>query len=315
MRDPSVFAQDFSADPYWWIAAPRPQEEPPPLPARVDVAIVGSGFTGLSAAVKLAKAGRSVVVLDQGDAGTGASARNMGFIGRVMKHELSEVIAMFGLERAVALYRETRNAFESVTSMVQDEAIDCNMPFFKSRSKIETLAYMLENYGKQNNIEYIVIDLPTQRNRLSEAVMPVSDYIIAPIRLDFFAQRLVDPTQAYVAKCVSRYGDSECKFLGFVFNVHGQSSLADEFIREQSDEIALLITMQMVNGGEFLFDGDENFASEVKFLLKDIEKKAVAPVKRKARDEDSDDDVIVEEAEASTSSKINFFPTGKRARN
>lgn len=181
-------------------------------------------------------------------------------------------------------------------------------------SKIETLSYVLENYGKQNKIEYIVIDLPTQQNRLCELVMPVSNFIISPIRLDFFAQFVVDPTQSYVAKCVSKCEASGCKFLGFVFNVMGQNALADEFIREQSDEIALLITMQLVSAREFLFDGDGNFASEVKFLLKDIEKKDVAPFKRKSRDDDLDDDVIDDDAEPCTSSTINFFPTGKRAR-
>ena len=45
----------------------------------VDVAIVGAGFTGLSAALHLAEAGVSVAVLDAETPGWGASGRNGGF--------------------------------------------------------------------------------------------------------------------------------------------------------------------------------------------------------------------------------------------
>ena len=50
--------------PYWWEAAPCDEAEPAEVPAAIDVAIVGAGFTGLSAALTLARAGRSVVLFD-----------------------------------------------------------------------------------------------------------------------------------------------------------------------------------------------------------------------------------------------------------
>ena len=59
-------------DPYWWEAAPRPETEPTELPATADVVIVGAGFTGLSAALTLARAGRDVVVLEKDRPGEGA---------------------------------------------------------------------------------------------------------------------------------------------------------------------------------------------------------------------------------------------------
>lgn len=46
---------------------------------RYEVAVIGAGFTGLSAALYLAEAGRSVVVLDAQSPGWGASGRNGGF--------------------------------------------------------------------------------------------------------------------------------------------------------------------------------------------------------------------------------------------
>ncbi len=67
--------------PYWWEAAPRRQTPGCSLPARADVVVVGSGFTGLSAALTLLDRARSVVVLDSGVPGFGASTRNGGQVG------------------------------------------------------------------------------------------------------------------------------------------------------------------------------------------------------------------------------------------
>ena len=77
----SIFAADYRDRPYWWDAAPRP-ELPPVAPlTRADVAVVGSGYTGLAAALELARGGRQVAVLDAQDAGWGCSSRNGGQVG------------------------------------------------------------------------------------------------------------------------------------------------------------------------------------------------------------------------------------------
>ena len=81
-----LLAGDFQEEPWWWHAAPRPaQSSVDNFPDRADVVVVGSGFTGLSAALTLAKAGREVVVLDAQAPGYGASSRNAGFVGRTLK--------------------------------------------------------------------------------------------------------------------------------------------------------------------------------------------------------------------------------------
>ena len=67
--------------PYWWEHAPPTEAPSSALPARTDVAVIGAGYTGLSAALTLARAGRSVVVLDAGMPGIGASSRNGGMLG------------------------------------------------------------------------------------------------------------------------------------------------------------------------------------------------------------------------------------------
>jgi len=116
---------DFKPLPYWWDAAPRVPAEPAPLPQRADVVIVGSGFTGLVAAMELARGGRKVVVLDQGDLGVSASTRNAGYVGRLLKHGFGEVVAAHGLDKAKALYGGLMDAFQNVIRIIREEEIDC----------------------------------------------------------------------------------------------------------------------------------------------------------------------------------------------
>ena len=48
--DTSFYSDDVTFTPYWWEAAPRIPAPAAPLPARTDVAVIGSGYSGLSAA-------------------------------------------------------------------------------------------------------------------------------------------------------------------------------------------------------------------------------------------------------------------------
>ena len=68
----------LSTEPFWQSQFPRPADLPVArvLPERVDVAVVGSGYTGLNAARVLAKSGASVSVIERETIGWGASSRN-----------------------------------------------------------------------------------------------------------------------------------------------------------------------------------------------------------------------------------------------
>ncbi|MBA3518510.1 MAG: FAD-binding oxidoreductase, partial [Rhizobiales bacterium] len=70
------------------------------MPGSADVAIVGGGLTGVSAAYELACAGRSVVVLDANEPGMGASSRNHGMLGRNFKHPFGKLLETRGLDAA-----------------------------------------------------------------------------------------------------------------------------------------------------------------------------------------------------------------------
>ena len=114
-------------DPYWWDAAPREAPGEVALPSRCDVAIVGAGYAGLSAALTLARAGRSVVVLDAGAPGYGASSRSGGMIGHGHRLSYTKLIEKYGAEKAKALVGEGMASLQFLKDLVADESIDAGL--------------------------------------------------------------------------------------------------------------------------------------------------------------------------------------------
>jgi gamma-glutamylputrescine oxidase len=85
-------------------AGPRPEHPALDGDTTADVVIVGGGFTGLSAAAHLAKAGTNVVLIDAHRFGDGASGRNGGQLGTGQRGSLDEYEAEVGWDRARALF-------------------------------------------------------------------------------------------------------------------------------------------------------------------------------------------------------------------
>lgn len=121
----SLFAADFKAEPYWWDHVPRPAADETALPATADVVIVGSGYTGLSAALQTARAGRHTVVVDAEAAGWGCSTRNGGQISTSVKPSFAELSARHGPERAFMILKEGHEALAWIGRFVAEERIDC----------------------------------------------------------------------------------------------------------------------------------------------------------------------------------------------
>jgi len=131
---------DFRDTPYWWDAAtpvPAPERA---VPAQADAVIVGSGFTGLSAALALLRGGRSVVVLDSEDPGFGASRRNAGYLGRTLKKSFPALLQSAGREYALAIYRDLDAALQTVRDLIADERIDCRFIGATSPAHYEHMA-------------------------------------------------------------------------------------------------------------------------------------------------------------------------------
>lgn len=92
-----------------------------------DVCIIGAGYTGLSAALHLAKAGKQVVILEAARVGWGASGRNGGHVGTGQRADQSALEKWYGKETAKELWRLGLEAVDLVESLVKDHSIDCEL--------------------------------------------------------------------------------------------------------------------------------------------------------------------------------------------
>lgn len=108
-----------------------------PVEGRADVAVIGGGFTGLSAALALARRGASVVVLEAGRVAAGASGRNGGHVNNGTSHDYAGLAASLGVEQARALYRAFDDAVDTVERIVREEQIQCD---FRRSGKIKLAA-------------------------------------------------------------------------------------------------------------------------------------------------------------------------------
>src|ERR1700747_2905634 len=115
---------------YWLTTVEMPTSDGSrPLPEVVDVAVIGAGFTGLSAARTLAKRGAKVAVLESESIGWGASSRNGGMVLTGMKLGVNKLISMYGRERTQRMYAASLASMDCVEQIVREEAIDCD--FFR----------------------------------------------------------------------------------------------------------------------------------------------------------------------------------------
>ena len=111
---------------YWTTTVEVPRADPRPLPERVDVAIIGAGFTGLSAALALARKGANAVVLEANTIGWGASSRNGGMVLTGLKLGVNQLISMYGRERAQRMYAASLASIDCVEQIVHEENIACD---------------------------------------------------------------------------------------------------------------------------------------------------------------------------------------------
>lgn len=112
-----------------WAAGSPPAPATPALtsPTRVDVAIVGAGYTGLSAALHLAERGTMVCVLDAGEPGYGGSGRNGGQLIPGLKFDPDDLEKKFGQEQGQALTHIISQTVEDVFALVKKHNIECDL--------------------------------------------------------------------------------------------------------------------------------------------------------------------------------------------
>ncbi len=105
------------------------------MPANADVVMIGSGYTGLSAARVLALRGVNVVVLEKETFGWGASSRNGGQVLTGLKLGPSALIEKVGLARAKELYALSLASIQYLEDLIDEENIACEYTRDRAISK------------------------------------------------------------------------------------------------------------------------------------------------------------------------------------
>ena len=112
---------------FWTTTIDSPAVAPSSeIPDFVDVAVVGGGLCGLSAALALARRGVHVAVLEAETFGWGASCRNGGMVLTGMKLPAPTLFKRYGREIVCKMYAASLQSIDCVEQLVREENIDCN---------------------------------------------------------------------------------------------------------------------------------------------------------------------------------------------
>ena len=121
-----VWLPGWTDTPYWCDGMEAPGGVSATLPETTDVLIVGSGYTGLNAAIETARGGRETLVVEAGAPGYGCSTRNGGQISTSIKPSYGKLEARHGAERARAIRDEGKAALNWIEERIVAEGIECD---------------------------------------------------------------------------------------------------------------------------------------------------------------------------------------------
>jgi glycine/D-amino acid oxidase-like deaminating enzyme len=208
----NIIDDDCKLTPYWWDHVPRPPIAPVQAPATADVVVVGSGYTGLHAALQTARGGRHTVVFDAEDAGWGCSTRNGGQISTSVKPTYEVLARRHGAQRAFDILKEGQRSLAFVNDFVAAEGIDCDLrPVGRfhaahNAAQFEALARRVAHQPKGLEGETEVVPRAEQRGELGTdaywgGVVYLRHCAIDPAR---YHQGLLDRATAAGAQVVPR---------------------------------------------------------------------------------------------------------------
>jgi glycine/D-amino acid oxidase-like deaminating enzyme len=129
-----------------WIATgDTPREETLSRDTSANVCVVGAGIAGLTTAYLLARAGKSVIVLDDGPIGGGMTARTTAHLTNALDDRFYELERLFGEEGSRLAGQSHTAAIDHVEEIVRSENIDCEFErldgylFLPTNGKLQVL--------------------------------------------------------------------------------------------------------------------------------------------------------------------------------
>jgi glycine/D-amino acid oxidase-like deaminating enzyme len=111
-----------------WLrtAAPAPKTSQLRADVTADAVVIGAGYTGLNAAIRLTEHGVATVVLEAEEPGFGASGRNGGQVIPGLKHDPPELVAMLGERRGMPLVKFAGEAATRTFELIAKHRMDCD---------------------------------------------------------------------------------------------------------------------------------------------------------------------------------------------
>lgn len=191
--------------PYWLDTSPQgPDRSATEVGGNVDVAVVGAGLTGLSAALHLARKGARVAVLERDTVAFGASGRNGGMATTGLSIGFRAAIARYGFPTASSLFLTYNDAIDSIEKLVGEEGIDCD---FARTGKLNLAAKPGHYDGLRKTHEVL-----GERLGYETHMVPKSE-IRSEIGSDFYHGAMVDPKGAglHVGKFTRGLGESAAR--------------------------------------------------------------------------------------------------------
>jgi len=172
---------------YWATTVASPTFVAPELPDSLDVAVIGGGFCGLSAARTLAKRGVKVAVLEAETFGWGASSRNGGMVLTGMKLPAPTLIRRYGIETVRKMYAASLETIDCVEQIVREEKIDCD---FSRCGHLEVACKQAHFYGYEETAAL------TRREFHHELRIIPKNELRGEIGSDIYFGGMVDETSA-----------------------------------------------------------------------------------------------------------------------
>jgi glycine/D-amino acid oxidase-like deaminating enzyme len=151
---------------YWHDSSlPFANGQKSPVAGKVDVVIIGAGFTGLNAARKLAKEGVNVAVLEADHVGAGGSGRNGGHLNNGIAHGYADAQHHLGRERAKTLYKAYDSSINLIEDIIAEENISCD---FRRSGKLKLASKESHVRGLKDNFELINKDIDPETRWISK---------------------------------------------------------------------------------------------------------------------------------------------------